>query len=163
MDVDLFAGVAVSDLPARCQLVRPILRRGRVVRATERVRTVSEHRHLYVELRPEHAGTPRHSVRRRLRRVRDAVAQRGIILDTQETYRNAYARPHVATRTATRSVSAAPVDASEPPHPSLERFRADTSSSGEPRCWLVVLEMRLHRRGWPAGSCAPLRTSEMCE
>ncbi len=56
MDVDLFAGVAVSDLPARCQLVRPILRRGRVVRATERVRTVSEHRHLYVELRPEHAG-----------------------------------------------------------------------------------------------------------
>ena len=109
MDVDLFAGVAVSDLPARCQLVRPILR-SRPSRSSHRAR-------------PDGIRTPP-SIRRattRARRVRhgtlfiddfDGFVTRWRSAASSRTRRRrtgtAYARPHVATRTATRSVSAAP-------------------------------------------------------
>jgi catechol 2,3-dioxygenase-like lactoylglutathione lyase family enzyme len=58
MDVELFAGIAVSDLE------RAIDWYGRFFGGTEsfepndteRARAVAEHRYLYVELEPEHAG-----------------------------------------------------------------------------------------------------------
>ena len=58
MALDLFAGVAVSDLP---QAVRWFDRLFGEVDSfepndTERVWTLAEHCHLYVELQPEHAG-----------------------------------------------------------------------------------------------------------
>jgi catechol 2,3-dioxygenase-like lactoylglutathione lyase family enzyme len=61
MDVDLFAGVAVSDLPRAIAWFERLL--GDVEsfdpNDTERVWTLAEHRHVYAVLKPEHAG---HSV-----------------------------------------------------------------------------------------------------
>ena len=58
MEIDLFAGVAVSDLPRAISWYDGLL--GPVEtfdpNDTERVWTVSEHRHVYVVLQPEHAG-----------------------------------------------------------------------------------------------------------
>ena len=91
MDVDLFAGIAVSDLPRAVSWFDRFL--GEVAsfepNDTERVWTVSEHRHLYVEVQPDHAG---HAMVTLfvddLDRFVDAVAQRGIHPETQETYGN---------------------------------------------------------------------------
>jgi hypothetical protein len=59
-------------------------------------------------------GTPRHSVRRRLRRVRDAVAQRGIMPDTQETYRNGVRKATYRDPDGNK-ISVGGADVSEPP------------------------------------------------
>ncbi len=58
MDVDLFAGVAVSDLERAVMWFDEFF--GDVEsfepHDTERVWTVAEHRYVYAELQPEHAG-----------------------------------------------------------------------------------------------------------
>ncbi|MBW0104226.1 VOC family protein [Pseudonocardia sp. KRD291] len=91
MDMDLFAGVAVSDLPRAVAWFDAFL--GEVEsfepNDTERVWTVAEHRHLYVDLAPEHAGHAKVTLF-----VGDfdgfvgAAARRGIEPDTRETYGN---------------------------------------------------------------------------
>lgn len=91
MDVDLFAGVAVSDLHRAVGWFDRFF--GDVEsfapNDTERVWTVSEHRHVYVRLRPEHAGHAEVTLF-----VDDfdgfveAVARRGIDPGSQETYGN---------------------------------------------------------------------------
>ena len=91
MDIDLFAGVAVSDLPRAIDWFDRFF--GEVEsfepNDTERVWTMAEHGHLYVELQPEHAG---HAMVTLF--VDDfvgfveAAAQRGIHPATYETYDN---------------------------------------------------------------------------
>ena len=91
MNVELFAGVAVSDLPRAVAWFDRFF--GEVEsfepNDTERVWTVSEHRHLYVELQPEHAG---HAMVTLFVDDFDgfiaAVAERGIHPESQETYGN---------------------------------------------------------------------------
>ncbi|MFC4950715.1 VOC family protein [Pseudonocardia sp. GCM10023141] len=91
MDIDLFAGVAVSDLPRAVEWFDRFL--GAVEsfepNDTERVWTVAQHRHLYVELQPEHAGHAQVTLF-----VGDfdgfveAAAGRGIEPELRETYGN---------------------------------------------------------------------------
>jgi predicted enzyme related to lactoylglutathione lyase len=91
MDIDLFAGVAVSDLPRAITWFGQLF--GEVVsfepNATERVWTIAEHRHLYAVLQPEHAGHAKVTLF-----VSDfdafveAVAHRGIHPDMRESYGN---------------------------------------------------------------------------
>lgn len=91
MDVDLFAGVAVSDLPRAADWFDRLL--GDVEsfepNDTERVWTVAEHLHVYVVCEPEHAGHARvtlfvgdHD------RFVEAAASRGIHPVERETYGN---------------------------------------------------------------------------
>jgi hypothetical protein len=60
MDVELFAGVAVSNLPRAVSWFDQFLGGPESFEPndTERVWTVSDHRYLYVVLHPEHAGHP---------------------------------------------------------------------------------------------------------
>lgn len=91
MHVDLFAGVAVSDLPRAVSWFEQLL--GDVEsfepNDTERVWTISEHRHLYVELSAEHAG---HAMVTLFVDDFDGflagAAARGIKPDSQEKYAN---------------------------------------------------------------------------
>jgi catechol 2,3-dioxygenase-like lactoylglutathione lyase family enzyme len=94
MNVELFAGVAVSDLPRAVRWFDRFL--GDVEsfapNDVERVWTLAEHRHVYVELQPEHAGHAGHA--KVTLCVDDfdefvsAVAGRGIHPETRETYDN---------------------------------------------------------------------------
>lgn len=91
MDIDLFAGVAVSDLPRAVAWFERFL--GDVEsfepNEDERVWTVAEHRHLYVERQPEHAGHAKVTLFvGDLDGFVDAVARRGIHPDSRETYGN---------------------------------------------------------------------------
>lgn len=91
MDVDLFAGVAVSDLPRAVAWFGQLL--GDVEsfepNDTERVWTVADQRHLYVLLEPEHAGHARVTLFvDDLDGFLDAAAGRGIHPDARETYGN---------------------------------------------------------------------------
>jgi|SRR4051812_20949956 catechol 2,3-dioxygenase-like lactoylglutathione lyase family enzyme len=91
MDTDLFAGVAVSDLPRAIAWFERLL--GDVgsfdPNGTERVWTLAERRHVYAVLEPEHAGHARVTLF-----VTDldgfvaAAAGRGARPDSQETYDN---------------------------------------------------------------------------
>jgi catechol 2,3-dioxygenase-like lactoylglutathione lyase family enzyme len=89
--LDLFAGVAVSDLPRAVRWFDRFL--GEVQsfepNDTERVWTLAEHCHLYVELRPDRAG---HSMVTLFVDDFDgfleAAASRGIDPRTRETYGN---------------------------------------------------------------------------
>lgn len=58
MDVELFAGIAVSDLERAIDWYSRFFGGTESFEPndTERVWTVAEHRYLYVELEPEHAG-----------------------------------------------------------------------------------------------------------
>ena len=58
MTVELFAGVAVRDLPRSVRWYNRLLGDAEsfVPNDTEHVWTVAEHRHVYVVLAPEHAG-----------------------------------------------------------------------------------------------------------
>ena len=90
-EIDLFAGVAVSDLQRAVTWFDRFF--GDVEafepNGTERVWTVAEHRYLYVELLPEHAG---HAMVTLFvddfDGFFDTVAHRGIHPDTRETYDN---------------------------------------------------------------------------
>jgi catechol 2,3-dioxygenase-like lactoylglutathione lyase family enzyme len=91
VDVDLFAGVAVSDLQRAVGWFDRFFGEAESFdpNDTERVWTVSEHRYLYVALQPEHAG---HAMVTLFVDDFDgfvgAVAQRGINPQTRETYEN---------------------------------------------------------------------------
>jgi catechol 2,3-dioxygenase-like lactoylglutathione lyase family enzyme len=91
MDVDLFAGVAVSDLPRAVSWFERLL--GEVEsfepNDTEHVWTIAEHRHVYVEVHPEHAGYARVTLFvGDLDGFVDAAAGRGVHPETRETYGN---------------------------------------------------------------------------
>lgn len=91
MDVDLFAGVAVSDLHRAVDWFGRFF--GDVEsfepNDTERVWTISEHRHVYVTLQPEHAGHAAVTLFvDDLDGFVDAAARRGVHPRTQETYGN---------------------------------------------------------------------------
>jgi catechol 2,3-dioxygenase-like lactoylglutathione lyase family enzyme len=91
MSVDLFAGISVSDLPAAPAWYERLLGSppSFVPNDVEAVWKVAEHRFLYVELRPEHAGHALHTLF-----VDDfdariaAIEQRGLRPADVETYEN---------------------------------------------------------------------------
>lgn len=91
MTLDLFAGVAVSDLPRAVRWFDRLFGEVEsfVPDETERVWTLTEHCHVYVELRPEHAG---HSMVTLFVDAFDdtlrSAADRGIEPESQETYDN---------------------------------------------------------------------------
>lgn len=89
--VHLFACVAVSDLPRAVEWFDRLL--GEVEsfepNDTERVWTLSEHCHVYAELRPEHAGHA--AVTMFVEDFDGFLAEaggRGLVPQTQETYDN---------------------------------------------------------------------------
>ena len=89
MDVDLFAGVAVSDLRRAVMWFDEFF--GDVEsfepNDTERVWTVAEHRYVYVELQPEHAEHAMVTLFvEDFDTFTDAAARRGIRPETRETY-----------------------------------------------------------------------------
>lgn len=119
MEVDLFAGVAVSDLERAVSWFDLFF--GKVEsfepNDTERVWTVSEHRHLYVALQPERAG---HAMVTLFvddfDGFVDAVAQRGIHPETQETYENGVRKAIYRDPDGNEvGVGGAQVEASKPP------------------------------------------------
>lgn len=91
MGIDLFAGVAVSDLKLAVTWFDGLF--GRSVsfepNDTERVSTLAEHCHVYVELLPEHAGHARATMFvDDLDAFIDAAAQHGIHPVDREIYDN---------------------------------------------------------------------------
>jgi hypothetical protein len=91
MDVEVFAGVAVSDLPRAASWFDRLLGDVKLFEpnGTERVWTLGEHGHVYAELLPEHAG---HSMVTLFVSDFDAftaaAAERGIEPELRETYGN---------------------------------------------------------------------------
>lgn len=91
MTLDLFAGVAVSDLPRAERWFDRLLGEVETFRpnGTERVWTLAEHCHLYVELKPQQAG---HSMVTFFVDDFDgflaAAADRGLAPRARETYEN---------------------------------------------------------------------------
>jgi Glyoxalase-like domain len=91
MSVDLFAGISVSNLGAALAWYERLLGSPPTFfpNDVEAVWEVAEHRYLYVELRPEHAGHALHTLF-----VEDfdartaAIAERGLEPALQETYEN---------------------------------------------------------------------------
>ncbi|MDD9350077.1 VOC family protein [Mumia sp.] len=90
-EIDLFAGICVSDLDAAKDWYARLLGTDEVFRPndTEVVWELGEHRFLYVELKPEHAG---HAMQTLFFDDFDAfvagVSARGIEPATRETYEN---------------------------------------------------------------------------
>jgi len=91
MEIDLFAGVAVTDLSRAIPWYDALLGPVETFEPndTERVWNVSEHRHLYVVLEPDHAG---HALVTLFVDDLDgfvgAAADRGIHEESRETYGN---------------------------------------------------------------------------
>jgi catechol 2,3-dioxygenase-like lactoylglutathione lyase family enzyme len=91
MDVELFAGIAVSDFDRATAWYERLLGTPATfeAHATEHVWTVADHRSIYVELRPDRAG---HAMVTLfvddLDGVVQAAADRGIHPETRETYGN---------------------------------------------------------------------------
>lgn len=91
MSLDLFAGVAVSDLPRAAAWYDRLLGDAETFDAhdTERVWTLAEHRHLCVEQRPEDAGHGMVTVFvDDFDAFLDAAARRGVHPVDRETYGN---------------------------------------------------------------------------
>lgn len=91
MDVELFAGVAVSDLERAIGWFDRFLGGAEsfAPNDTERVWTVAEYRHVYVELLPEHAGHCMVTLfLEDFEGFTEAAARRGIHPETRETYDN---------------------------------------------------------------------------
>jgi catechol 2,3-dioxygenase-like lactoylglutathione lyase family enzyme len=91
MDVELFAGIAVSDLERAIDWYSRFFGGTESFEPndTERVWTVAEHRYLYVELKPEHSGHAMVTLFvEDFGRFVGAVAQRGINPEISETYEN---------------------------------------------------------------------------
>ncbi|OLT09044.1 glyoxalase [Pseudonocardia sp. CNS-139] len=91
MDVDLFAGVAVSDLPRAVAWFDRLFGEVETFEPNdvERVWTLAEHRHVYVRLQPERAG--RSEVTLFLGDLDGFVAAaggRGVHPEERETYGN---------------------------------------------------------------------------
>ena len=91
MEVDLFAGVAVSDLPRAIAWFDRLLGDVETFEPNdkERVWTIAAHRHLYVELQPGHAGHGKVTLFvSDLTAFTSATSERGIRPDATETYEN---------------------------------------------------------------------------
>jgi len=89
--VDLFAGISVSDLPAALAWYEKLLGGppAFLPNDVEAVWEVEEHRYLYVELRPDHAGHALHTLFVDDLDARLAgIAGRGLEPATDETYDN---------------------------------------------------------------------------
>lgn len=91
MTLDLFAGVAVSDLPRAVEWFDRLF--GEVESFepsdTERVWTVAEHCHVYAELQPDHAGHATVTLFvDDFDGFLDSAASRGIEPQSRETYEN---------------------------------------------------------------------------
>src|SRR5690349_19985400 len=90
-DVDMFAGVAVSDHPRAVTWFEALLGTPATFEphGTESVLTVTEHAHVYVVLDPERAGRSLVTLFVDDLEVRvTAAASRGVHPATQETYDN---------------------------------------------------------------------------
>ena len=91
MDIDLFAGIAVSDLPRAISWFDRVFGDVETFEPndTEHVWTIAAHRHVYVELKPEQAG---HAMVTLFvddfDGFIDGVAARGLHPESQETYDN---------------------------------------------------------------------------
>jgi catechol 2,3-dioxygenase-like lactoylglutathione lyase family enzyme len=91
MEIELFSGVAVSDLPRAISWFDRFFGEVETFEPndTEHVWTIAERRHLYVVLQPEHAG---HGMVTLFVDDFDglvaSVAERGIEPESQETYEN---------------------------------------------------------------------------
>ena len=91
MDVDLFAGLPVADYERAVAWYERLLgaEPSFLPNETEAVWEVAEHRYLYVDVRPEHAGHAMHTLF-----VDDldarvgGITARGIEPSTRETYEN---------------------------------------------------------------------------
>lgn len=94
MEIDLFAGVAVTDFGRAVDWYERLLGGPRTFEAheTEYVWTLSEQRSIYVELLPERAGhamvTAFFADPRALDRFVESAAARGLHAETKETYGN---------------------------------------------------------------------------
>jgi catechol 2,3-dioxygenase-like lactoylglutathione lyase family enzyme len=91
MDLDLFAGLPVSDLARAVDWFDRFFGDAEsfVPNDSEQVWTLAEHRHVYVVLRPEHAGHAAITLFvDDLDGFVDAVAGRGIEPELRETYEN---------------------------------------------------------------------------
>lgn len=91
MDIDLFAGVPVSDLGRAVAWFDRFLGDAESFEPndTERVWTLAEHRHVYVVLRPEHAGHAAVTLFvGDLDAFTAAAARRGVHPQERETYGN---------------------------------------------------------------------------
>jgi catechol 2,3-dioxygenase-like lactoylglutathione lyase family enzyme len=118
MNVDLFAGVAVSDLQRAVSWFDRFFGEAEsfAPNDTERVWAVSEHAYLYVVLHPQHAGHARVTLFvEDFDRFVDAVAQRGISAASRETYGNGVRKATYRDPDGNEvGVGGAPVDAEEP-------------------------------------------------
>lgn len=88
-DIDLFAGVPVSDYPRAVAWFERLLGEPATFQPhdTESVWTVAEHSHLYAVLEPEHAGHARVTLFvTDLSAFSDAAADRGLHPVSRETY-----------------------------------------------------------------------------
>ena len=91
MEIDLFAGVAVSDLPRAIAWFDQLFGEVETFEPNdrERVWTIAEHRHVYVELQPEHAGHAKVTLFvDDIESFIDAARNRRIEPESQETYEN---------------------------------------------------------------------------
>ena len=91
MDVDLFAGIPVGDYERALAWYERLLGSGPsfLPNATEAVWELAEHRFVFIEVRPDHAGHSMHTifVEDFDARIRE-IADRGIEPADQETYSN---------------------------------------------------------------------------
>jgi catechol 2,3-dioxygenase-like lactoylglutathione lyase family enzyme len=91
MEVELFAGVAVSDFDTAVAWFERLFGEPATFKATdtESVWTLAENRSIYVDLRPERAGYAMVTLfLDDLDRFVDSAAARGIEPETRETYGN---------------------------------------------------------------------------
>ena len=91
MEVDLFAGVPVSDFDAALAWYRRLLGAppGFLPNEVEAVWELAEHRFLFIELKPEHAGHALHTIFvGDLDAVLTGTAGRGLEPARRETYEN---------------------------------------------------------------------------
>ena len=91
MEVDLFAGIAVSDFDSAIAWFERLLGEPATFKATdtESVWILAEHRSIYVELRPERVGCAMVTVfLDDLDGFMESAAARGIQPETRETYGN---------------------------------------------------------------------------
>lgn len=91
MAVDLFAGIPISDYAASLLWYERLLGSPPtfIPNETEAVWALAEHRYVYIELRPEHAGHAKHTVFVDDLDARVAeIAGRGLEPAEQETYAN---------------------------------------------------------------------------
>lgn len=90
MAVDLFAGIPVHDYAASLAWYQRLLGPPAFVpNETEAVWELAEHRYLYIEERPEHAGHALHTLFVEDLEARvGAISERGIAPTRRETYAN---------------------------------------------------------------------------